>query len=311
MDARLLIKYEWEDVDAGFNMATLGESLVGFHAVLNELFAISNIQGELQVRTVKVKEGSVEIISILDVVLNGHYPFTSIPALYDFLETTNEDLLKVAQDFFSAIGNTGKTINDFFNENQFMGSLAADFISGYMIYLIGKQQSRKEKDADKNIPKRYANKLKQLQQRNTYKRALKPLVDGEFKSIKVAQLAVDSPKEIVIEEKNLPDYLSDDSQILPDFVNGQEVKITARVVGLQSTKGETVKLKVDNIDPNNNLLMAHPPEGTGTENFRELYGENVLVVAEVYRRTLYKRPELLIRSMEKSQMELGLDSLEE
>lgn len=305
MKPQLIIKYEY-DLEKGFDMSSLGESMIGFHAVLNELFDISSIQGELSVRTVKVKEGSVELISILDIVLNGH-AFSSIPALYDFLETTNEDLLKTAQDFFSALGNTGKTINDFFNENQFLSGLAADFIAGYMIYLIGKQQGRKDKDASRDIPKRYANKLDQLQQRNVYRRALKPLTDGEFKSIKVAQLAVDNPKEVVIEEKNLNDYLSDDSQILPDFVNGQEVQLVAKVVGLQSTRGETVKLKVDNIDPNNDLLVAHTPEGIGAESFRDLYSEKVTVSAEVYRKTMYKRPELLIKSMEKNQSELTLD----
>lgn len=306
MDAELLIKYEWDEAEKGFNMATLGESLIGFHAVLEEYFELSKIQGDFEIRTVKVREGSVELINILHVVLSGH-PFVSIPALYDFLEATNPEALMHAKEFFSAIGNAGKTVDDYLNAKPFQGALVAGAIPAFMIYLLQKQQTRKDPDANRSIPRRYANKLDQMQDKNIYRRALKPLADGGFKRIKVAQLGVTSPKEVSIGENDLEDYLSDESQILPDFINGQEVSLIARVVGLQSTRGETVKLKVEDIDPMNNLLMAHPPDGKGTEHYRDMYGETVVLTAEVYRKSMYKRPELLIRSMTKRQSELVLD----
>jgi hypothetical protein len=289
-------------------MSSLGESMIGFHSIIDELFEISKIQGELDVKTLKIQEGSVELINVLEVVISSA-PFHSPLALYDFLEATDINLLKQAQEFFSAIGNTGKGINDFLNENNFLGSTVANLIPIYLTYLIGKQQGRKESDAETKIPKRYGNRLEQLRNKNTYKRALKPLIDGEFKSIKIiAPESTTSAGEVVISEEHLDDYLSGDSTILPEFINGKEMTMIARVVGLQSTRGETIKLRVDNIDPNNNLLVAHAPEGVGAEQFREMYGETVILSAEVYRKTMHKRPELILRSMEKHQQQLDLDT---
>lgn len=304
MKSQLKIKYEYDE-SKGFDMGTLGESMIGFQAVIHELFDMSKIQGELEIKTLRVKEGSVELINVLEIVTNT-IPFNSVPAMLDFLEATNFDALKQAQEFFGLIGNVGKGINDFLNENSFIASNITSFIAIYITYMIGKQQGRKDKDASKSIPKRYANRLEQLRDKNSYRRALKPLTTGEFKSIKVAPLAVSKPQEVVIAEEQLEDYLSGDSEILPDFINGHEVTLTARIVGLQSTKGETVKLRVENIDPYNSLLIAHPPEGMGAEHFREMYGETVVLTAEVYRKTMLKRPELLLRSMEKHQQQLDL-----
>jgi len=304
MKSQLKIKYEY-DLNKGFDMSTLGESMIGFQAVINELFDISKIQGELEIKTLKVKEGSVELINVLEVIINT-VPFNSVPALFDFLEATDEELLKQAQIFFGSIGNVGKGINDFFNENGFLASTVSNLIAVYITYLIGKQQGRKEAGAEKTVPKRYANRLEQLREKNSYRRALKPITTGEFKSIKIVPLAVSNPREVVIAEEQLEDYLSGDSEILPNFINGHEVTLTARIVGLQSTKGETVKLRVDNVDPSNSLLIAHPPEGMGAEHFREMYGETVLLTAEVYRKTMYKRPELLLKTMDRHQQQLDL-----
>ena len=308
MDAKLLIKYEWDDAEKGFDMSALGESFIGFHAVLEELFELSRIDGELEIRTIKVKEGSVELINILHVVLSAN-PFPTIPALYDFLEVTNLEALTHAHEFFSAIGNVGKTVDDYLNEHTFQASVLSNLLTGYVIFLIGKHQGRKESDPnrDKHLPRRYANRLDQMKQRNSYQRALKPLTEGSIKRIQVAQLGVTNPKQVVIVEENLDDYLGDDRHILPDFVNGEEVHLVASVVGLQSTRGETVKLKVQDIDPSNDLLMAHPPEGESVGQFKELYGAEVVLVAEVYRRSKSKRPELIIRSMETNQSRLALE----
>lgn len=304
MNSQLKIKYEY-DPSKGFDMSTLGESMIGFQAVINELFTMSKIQGEIEVKTLKVKEGSVELINVLEVV-TGAVPFNSVPAMLDFFEATSLNSLKQAQEFFGSIGNVGKGINEFLNENSFIASNITSFVAIYITYLMGKQQGRNEKDAAKSIPKRYANRLEQLRDKNSYKRALKPLTTGEFKNIQIMPLAVNNPREVVITEEHLEDYLSEDSEILPNFINGQEVQLTARIVGLQSTKGETIKLKVENIDPYNSLLIAHPPVGMGAEHFRDMYGETVILTAEVYRRTMLKRPELLLRSMDKHQQQLDL-----
>jgi len=305
MDAKLLIKYEWEDSQKGFDMSALGESFIGFHNIIEELFDLSRIEGKLEIRTIKVKEGSVELINVLHVVLTT-MPFPSIQSLYDFLEVSDPNLLAHAQSYFVAAGNIAKTVDDYLNAHPFQSSVLSNLLAAYIIFLIGKHQGRKEADPNKNrnLPLRYGNRLDQLKGRNAYQKALKPLTDGGFSKIKVAQLGVAKPKKVVISEDKIDDYLSESLHILPDFVNGEEVELIASVVGLQSTRGETVKLKVYDIDPTNDLLMAHPPEGQGTEQYKELYGETVRVVAEVFRRSKSKRPELIIRSMESHQSKL-------
>ena len=301
MRAKFTIKYEWESIERGFDMVALGESIIGFNRVLNEYFDASRMNGELEIRTLDVQKGSIELISVLDVIVSG-YLFDSTQALYDFLNAADVNLYQDAANYFSQIGNQAKSVHDYLNEHEFDGALLIAMI----VYMLEKQKDRKLNSFDRQLPARYANKLDQMKQSNIYRKALKPLTDGGFSGIKILSSERNYPRQVEITEKDLEYFLAEDQQILPEMLNGKSITVTASLKGLSSTRGEAIKLKINGIDPKHDLLLAHPADGMSTEDYRHLYGETVTVQAQVYRKSMYKKPELIVSAMEKTQGKLGL-----
>lgn len=134
-----------------------------------------------------------------------------------------------------------------------------------------------------------------------YKRALKPITDGNTTSIKVAALLNKEKKSVIITEANVGDYLPEDSMILAEFENGQKVRLTGELQSLQSTHGDTMKIRIEGIDPQNALLGATPSDGVNIEDYAGFFKKKVVLDAEIFRKTKYKRPELIIESMELAQ----------
>ena len=73
---------------------------------------------------------------------------------------------------------------------------------------------------------------------------------------------------------------------------------------MQSTRGERIKIKINEVDPPYQLLTARPADGQDTEDYKEFYKKMVNVKAEVLRASMYKRPEIILHSVEKMEQSL-------
>ena len=290
MNENLLIKYiEQDDHLPGYDLGLLGESFSGFNEVFKELFEISQIQGELVLRTTRISEGSIDVANLVQIVIE-HSPFKEPKDLLDFLQVVSVTLHQQAENFFNAIGNGHKTVNDYFRENQFDNSVVTGLLVLYfpkMLKWAGKQ----------------AKKLQNMVSNGRYKKALKPLTENGISSVKVMTLSKDS-FEVSIDETQLENYLPEEEAILPELENGNIVNLSGQILALQSTRGEKLKFEAEGINPRYKLLTAHPPDGKNTEDFMDYYKKIVNVRAQVYRKTLYKRPEIIILEIELGQGEL-------
>ncbi|OQB05445.1 MAG: hypothetical protein BWY19_01027 [bacterium ADurb.Bin212] len=307
----LLIKYDGD----GFDLGLLGESFSGINSVLNNLCEFSGVQGEIRVKTTRISEGSVEIYNAFHVVLSGHHPFSTVQELYDFLRIASPELLQQAQNYFSAIGQAHRDINTYFVDHPFDNSILCNLLTAFVLgsFKWGGKLKNMILNRDNElgeISNRQAAKLRSMVLSGRYKRVFKPITEGNIPSIKLSSIGLDIPRSIIVSEKNVGDYLPDDSRILPELENGSVHSFTGNLVALQSTKGEILKLKVYGIDPAYNLLTAHPCDGKSTEDYKEFYKKNISFEAEVLRATMYKRPELIINRMSLMQMTLEQGELE-
>lgn len=315
MDENFFIKYtEQENDQIGYDLGLLGESFVGFNDVFKELFEISNIQGDFNFRTTKITEGSIDVANVVEVVLNAS-PFDSPKELLDFLQIVDAQLHQQASSFFHAFGNAHKSVNDFFKEYEFTGQVLSGLISGLtVLYLpkmvswagLQKNQITTEDPRGNRIPEHYATKLQRMVKTGKYKKALKPLSESGIKSVALSSSGKNYIQTI-IDEESLENYLPEEEKILPDFENGMEVKLTGEILALQSTRGEKIKFKAHGIEQRFQLLTAHPGDDKKTEDYKDFYKKNVNLTAEIYRNSLYKKPEIIIKSIELSQMELFED----
>lgn len=318
MNNDLLIKYEDKNANKnGYDLGVLGESFTGFNQVFKEIFEISQLQGELVFKTTKITEGSIEVQNVLEVIVNST-PFNNVQDFLDFLQIANTHLHEQASTYFTAIGNGHKNVNDFFREYEFSGSLlsgsVSGFLSGLMVSFVVKSTgwSGKLKNASlaseevrDNIPEKTAVKLQRMISSGKFKKALKPILESGIEEISLA--SNNNREKIIIDETKLGNYLPDEERILPDLINGMEVTLIGEIVALQSTRGEKIKFKAEDIESKFQLLTAHPDDDKKTEDYKDFYKKQVNIKAEIFRKTLFKKPELIIKEIELSQESLFTD----
>jgi hypothetical protein len=235
-------------------------------------------------------------------------PFQEVKDLLNFLQVVDQTLYSNASNFFNTIGGTHKAVNDYFRENQFDNNL----VTGLMVYFIpkmidwaGKQKSAlcTKDDSGNTIPTAYASRLQQMITNGKYKRALKPLTENNISYIRLSAVK-NSSAMITINESNLGDYLPEEEKILPELENGSTHNFSGEILALQSTRGETLKFKIFGIDSRFQLLTAHPEDNKKTEDYKDYYKKQVNIKAEIFRKTLYKKPEIIIRGIVLRQIEL-------
>lgn len=307
MQPNLFIKYKsGNEENSGFDLAALGESFIGFNDIFKELFEISELKGELDVRTIRIGEGSI-LTEILIQALTS-IPFENIKHFQDFLQFTDLDLLKNLQDYLSQLENAHKTLNDYFRENQFDLGLINTLITIYITKMINVTPEQKLKVVlvDKNgskIPQKYAEKLHHMINERKYKRALKPITENNVAEIQISDNKI-FKESIIINDVNFEDYLGEEEKILPELQNGEIHSFTGEILALQSTRGELLKFKAYGFDPRYQLLVAHPSDDRKTEDYTEFYKKEVNIKAEIYRKSLYKKPELILLEIELVQQKM-------
>ncbi len=308
MEPNLSIKYVERNSQTlkGFDLGLLGESFVGFNEVIKEIFEISEIEGDLQIKTLKVTEGSIILQNLLHVNF-ADIPFHDVRSFLDFLQVSDPELFSKASSFFTEFGNAHKSVNDYFRVNQFDSTVFAALFGVFVTKMLTAAPKQKESVTtdigDFKISEKFARRIRQTVMSGKYKKALKPLIENNLSMIKVTSDHL-SPYEVTIDGENFENYLPVDEKILPDFENGQVKELFGMIVTLQSMRGEKVGFKAYEIDPQHQVLIAHPDEGKQTEDYKDFYKKQVNIKAEVYRNSMYKKPEIIIREIELLQQEL-------
>jgi hypothetical protein len=278
---------------------------MGFDAVLKELLNIAQIDESVQIKTSRVERGSIEVVNAL--ILIDAMPFKSVDVFLEFLRIAAPELLNDANTFFSVLKDGHRSVNDYFAQNPVDQTVTERIVELIVTYLVSSLVvSRKLKKSqiipvDSKASDRQISRLRKMISTGKYRRALKPITEGSTSSIKVATLSVGRKSSVTISETNVGDYLPDDSMILPEYQNGQKVHLTGELQSLQSTHGDTMKIRVNGIDPKNSLLIATPSDGVNIEDYAGYFKKQVIFDAEIFRKTMFKRPELIVEDMSLAQ----------
>lgn len=301
--APILVKYEGPATDAGIDFAVVGKSFVGFDQLIKDLFSISKVNGTLEVRTEKIEHHSVDAFIHLYVIING-LPFDNAKHFFEFIQVVAPELLNEAKNACSITESLDDGLNTFFQNRPFDSWM----ISSYLVYLLGKHRGENPRD-DNRIPDRVRQRIHSLYKANRFKRALAPLRESGYEKITVSQQQTSNANYTTITDQDLGFYLPEEDQILPFLHDGDSVTLRARVVGLNSTKGEVVTLKATELEKKPAIYHAFPPRLSDVSIYKNYFGQDVIVNAEVIRKNnnLYKKPEFNIISMEPYQTSLDLE----
>lgn len=134
---------------------------------------------------------------------------------------------------------------------------------------------------------------------------MRPIIEDSASAIEVSADRKFGSAAARIDPANLGDYLTPESQILPDLHNGQEYTLQGEITSLKATRGESLTFhytdagKVYNLD-------AIPEPGKSTKDYVPFYKERVYLKAEVERNSYFKKPKLHIRDVGLVQPHLGL-----
>lgn len=299
----LLIEYKYRQED-GFDLTLLGESFMGFDALLKDILDTAHLKDKVEIKPTRITHSSINLYNAL--VIIDTMPFTDIQSFLEFLKLAAPELLAQANTFFSGANSMRLTVNDYFAKypaDVQLGALILNYILAH-VTVARKVKNNSSKLTDQDGSPKQINKIRQMVLRGRYKRALKPITEGTTSSITLKSVDENQKTKATFNETNIGDYLPDESQILPQFNNGDHVNLTGQLVNLQSAKGDEVKLRIDNIDPMNNLLVGIPADGSDTKDYAHLYKKHVFLEVEIYRKSLYKRPELVIIQMSELQQNI-------
>ena len=83
MENSLQIRYV--DDNVGFDLGLLGDSFKGIDALFKDLYELSGVKGEIELKTTEVSKGSIIIYNTIHVTLTTA-PFTTSQALFDFIK---------------------------------------------------------------------------------------------------------------------------------------------------------------------------------------------------------------------------------
>jgi hypothetical protein len=305
----LRIKYSAHPGD-NFDLGVIGESFSGLDAVFGELCDLTGVNGEVDVKLSRIEHGSIEVFNTIQLTL-ATVPFENVTDLLDFLCVASPDLYYEAREFFSAIDKADRTANAFFANRPFDAAILTYLVGKFIVKCLEQAGKIKRNSTDaaseRHIPKRHVARIRSMVLNGKFKRAFKPVTGGSVRIMKIEASDSTQSSAVVINEVNVGNYLPDDAKILPELNNGDICLFTGILLALQSTKGESLKIRVHNVDPAYSLMTAHPGDGLSTEDFIDLYKQQVAFTAMVHRRTLYKRPELIILEMHPLQGQLELE----
>lgn len=300
MQPNFFIKYRGIQAsnDSIVDLVALGESIIGFDALIKEVFRISKMNGDVSISATKTRDGSL-IVDILVAVSNiiGSTPFERVEDLLNFLKIVDHNQWEQAGNFFNDLNYTHRTLNDYFAANPLDYTLVCSFIA----YLIGKARRHKHSPDLDDLPKDYAIALHKAIKARKFKKAISPLIENEATSIEVSDdHDFTSQKTVTIDVSNFESYLSEDEEaILPDYENGKVYMFTGAILSIQCIRGETMKIRIHGFNKKYRDLTALPEEGKTTQDYMVFYGKDktVLIEAMIERNSLYQKPKIHVQKI--------------
>lgn len=314
MNPNLFIRFKGieQEFDSQVSLADFGASLTGFHVLLTQFNDVLGLSIEPEIQVTALRDGSVVVDSVL--WFRGALdclPFDSVADFIEFLKLAEEPLANEVESFFLTLGSDHRTINDWAASNP----VSYDVVRAGFVFLLVKahvhlfkkagQFKKGEVPEEKSISRKKQRKLHKIVKKRGFKRALAPLADDKACSIEIS-----SNREFnvaaKIDHQNMESYLAEDDTVLSHLEDGMTYELVGTVTSLKATRGDRVTLQISH-DGELYNLDALPAPGQTSKSYRDYYTEDVKVIAEVRRTSLYRKPQLRVCEIELLQPELSLE----
>jgi hypothetical protein len=264
MQTCLFLKYVGivSENDSEIPLSDLGKSLIHFEKIVQDLSRICRLEGDLSVTVIPSREGS----HIIDMILHfepalGQLPFSSPENLLEFLKLTGET---VTHDVFDYAIDAREYLNKYFAEKPFDIAVFALLIPK-LLMLIRRIKKKKQIPEDE-LSKKIAKELKDLLEKNSLKGFVFPIVEESAASIEVSPNRDFRGHTAKIDQGNFEDFLAEENQILPDFMNDDEKTLAGEITSLKGTRGDSFTFNtVIGGKPFN--LELFPPSGKRTKEY--------------------------------------------
>lgn len=300
--SNIIIKYRWDPEKTGVDLKTLGESIVGFNDAIKYTARVLQVKGEISVMANVAKDGSIifEILTELSSIAQ-EIPFENLQAYLDFLKLVGK---QAAVEGFEWASQAHEDLNALYARHPLTSGLLGLAIVALLRWARKQKKAPVVQDDDgKQLSKNYAIRLHKLIKRRVFKKALVPFVEEQVTEIEI-KATYKPDQQAIINNQNFEEYLSEEEQILPEYENGKTYRFVGSIVGLESTRGEYMKFKADGIKREHSLLIAFPGDERKTEDFLDFYKKQVLIEAEIVRKSLYQKPKLVVRNVDLMQKPL-------
>jgi hypothetical protein len=288
--------------DSEIPLSDLGKSLIHFEKIAQDFSRICQLEGDLKISAVPSREGS----HIIDMILHfepslGQLPFSSPENLLEFLKLAGET---VTHDVFDYALDAREFLNKYFAEKPFDIALFA-LVIPKLLKLIGRIKKKKQIPED-DLSKRLVKELKDLLEKNSLKGFISPIMEESTASIEVSPDRAFLANTAKIDQENFEDFLAEENQILPDFMDGDVKSLEGEITSLKGTRGDSFTFNTI-IEGRSFNLELFPPLGKRTKEYVYFYQERVDVRCRVERTSMYKKPKLHLNTIDKIQGHLFLE----
>lgn len=96
------IHYELDESESS-DLDSFGKSIIGFNSLLKEIFKITKINADLEIRAIQPKKWSIIVQLCIEVGIHHQYIFNHLLDLQNFLQTVDPELLQSANTYFSDV----------------------------------------------------------------------------------------------------------------------------------------------------------------------------------------------------------------
>jgi hypothetical protein len=307
MKTELYIKYTGSDSrdDSNIPLSDLGKSLISFERIVNDLSEIFGIDAKVEVLATTHREGS----HIVDLLLQISDAFDSLPFdspehFLEFLKFANEEAWRHASEFLTDLKEIHRTVNDYCAKYPADLALLALLIPG--LFALVRKQRKTPVPVDPNMSDRIAKQVYKLIEKNKFGQFVKPIAEESATSIDISSDKNFRKNTTRIDTNNFEEYMGKDSEILPEFINGDERSIAGSITSLKSTRGDSLTFHFKTSEKTYNLDLFPEADKT-TKNYVKFYLEEVNLTARVERTSLFKKPKLHLINIELLQQELDIE----
>lgn len=307
MKNELFLKYVgvFTENDSEIPLSDLGKSLASFERLVGELVKICRVNGDTVVTATVSREGSHVVDTVIHINnIAGQLPFDTPEYFIQFLKMAGDESWRQVAEHFKNINNIREGLNSYVADHP----VDIGVITWLITKLINKARNHKRSPfvEDKELPERVAKELYSLIKRNGFKGFVSPIINESVGEIEISPDREFRTGCAKINEINFEDYLTEDNEILPDFINGVEVVLDGEITSLKGTRGDSLTFQYIEAGIVFNLELF-PPAGKNTKNYVQFYKERVRITAIVERTSMYKKPKLHLVNIEKVQTTLSFE----